>query len=273
LRGPLPYLDHCRVVLPFRPSRAQASARFWGSTLSACLPIPRGKEVLELARRLDPSLPPPLPRHLFRNAVEQSSLLLAGGWKSLDLTPLQDLEAVWKQCGVPTLFLSMHHGNWEWLAGILHVLRTDTIGVARSAHHPLGQGLLQFVRHFHRTPVLYDVQGFRAAHRTLAFGGLVAFLPDQRPPSRGEPGIWLGQPTQVTPLPRRWGRTHHPDLWIGHLTPSNPTAYVLELYRYPPEVIEIWDELLDFHFIPWVRQAPHLHFGFFHRRLVPRETF
>jgi hypothetical protein len=31
--------------------------------------------------------------------------------------------------------------------------------------------------------------------------------------------------------------------------------------------------LLDFHFIPWVQQAPDLHFGFFHRRLVPRETF
>jgi len=191
----------------------------------------------------------------------------------LDLEPLRDLDGIWTQSGVPTLFLSMHHGNWEWLAGILHRLRPDAIGVARSAHHPLGQGLLEFVRHFHRTPVHYDNRGFKNAHRTLARGGLVAFLPDQRPPSGSEPGVWLGQPTQVTPLPRRWSRSHRPDLWIGHLTPSSPTSYVFELYRYPPEAAEFWDRLLDFHFVPWVAQAPDLHFGFFHRRLVPRETF
>jgi lauroyl/myristoyl acyltransferase len=226
-----------------------------------------------LAWQVDPAFPSDLPRRLFLHAVEQSSLLLTGGWKNLDLGPLRNLEDVWTRRGNPTLFLSMHHGNWEWLSGILHVLRPDTIGVARSAHHPLGQGLLHFVRHYHRTPVHYDVQGFKAAHRTLNSGGLVAFLPDQRPPSRGEPGVWLGQPTQVSPLSRRWGRTHHPDLWIGHLTPASPTSYVFELFRYPPEAAEIWDQLLDFHFIPWVQQAPDLHFGFFHRRLVPRETF
>jgi lauroyl/myristoyl acyltransferase len=229
--------------------------------------------VLELAGQVEPGLSSHFPRQLFRRAFEQSMLLLTGGWKSLDLNPLQEMDEVWTRRGVPILFLSMHHGNWEWLSGILHVLRSDAIGVARSAHHPLGQGLLQYVRHFHRTPVLYDVPGFKAAHRALTSGGLVAFLPDQRPPSRSEPGVWLGQPTRVTPLPRRWGRAHQPELWIGHLTPASPTAYTLELFRYPPEATEIWDQVLDFHFIPWVRETPDLHFGFFHRRLVSRETF
>jgi hypothetical protein len=167
----------------------------------------------------------------------------------------------------------MHHGNWEWMAGILHNLRGDSIGVARAAHHPMGQRLLQFIRHFHKTPVYYDMDGFKAAHRTLDQGGLVAFLPDQRPPTKGESGVWLGQPTQVTPLPRRWSLGRTPGLWVGHLTPQSPTSYLLEIFQYPPEAIEVWDRILDFHFIPWVRQSPDLHFGFFHRRLVPRETF
>jgi len=269
----LPYLDHCRVVLPFRPSRAQNLARLGAKILAGFLPVPRRADIRSLARQVDAAIPSDLPRRLFLHAVEQASFLLTGGWKNLDLRPLGTLEKVWRRQGVPTLFLSMHHGNWEWLSGVLHVLRPDAIGVARAAHHPLGQGLLRFVRHYHQTPVLYDVQGFKEAHRTLSKGGLVAFLPDQRPPSQGESGVWLGQPTRVTPLPRRWSRSHHPDLWIGHLTPSSPTSYTFELFRYPPEATERWDELLDFHFVPWVLQSPDLHFGFFHRRLVPRETF
>jgi hypothetical protein len=83
----------------------------------------------------------------------------------------------------------------------------------------------------------------------------------------------LGHPTQVTPLPRRWANHRSLDLWVGQLIPDSATAYALELFRYPPEALEVWDQILDFHFIPWVRQSPDLHFGFFHRRLVPRETF
>ena len=273
LSAPSTPLDHCRVSLPFRPTGTQRMARALAGSLARILPVPRRKEVLQLARQVEPGLPEEFPRRLFQRAVEQSALLLAGGWENLDLGPLAELGDPWTKRDSPTLFLSMHHGNWEWLAGILHVLRSDAIGVARAAHHPLGQNLLQFVRHFHRTPVLYDREGFKAAIRTLDRGGLVAFLPDQRPPSQGEPGVWLGKPTQVTPLPRRWAESRSMDLWVGQLSPESSTAYALELFRYPPEALEVWDQILDFHFIPWVRQSPDLHFGFFHKRLVPRETF
>jgi len=237
------------------------------------LPVPRREEVLQLARHVDPSLSEDFPRKLFRRALEQSALLLTGGWKKLDLGPLTELGEPWTKKDVPVLFISMHHGNWEWLAGILYALRGDSIGVARAAHHTFGQNLLQFVRHFHQTPILYDREGFKAAVRTLDRGGLVAFLPDQRPPTQSEPGVWLGQKAKVTPLPRRWAKTRGPELWVGHLSPDSSTSYALELFRYPTESMEVWDQVLDFHFIPWVRQSPDLHFGFFHRRLVSRETF
>jgi lauroyl/myristoyl acyltransferase len=272
LSSPPNPLDHCHVILPFRPTATQRMARIFARLLARILPVPRNAEILRLARKVDPSLSNEFPRKLFKQALEQSALLLTGGWRNLDLRPLAELEGPWTQRDVPVLLLSMHHGNWEWLAGILYTLRGDAIGVARAAHHPLGQRLLRFVRHFHRTPVFYDREGFKAAIRNLEHGGLVAFLPDQRPPTRGEPGVWLGQQTLVSPLPRRWAKCHKLELWVGHLSPDSSTCYALELFRYPPEALEVWDQVLDFHFIPWVRQSPDLHFGFFHKRLVSRET-
>jgi lauroyl/myristoyl acyltransferase len=127
------------------------------------------------------------------------------------------------------------------------------------------------VRSFHKTPVLYDQVGVRAAHKTLRQGGLVAFLADQRPPTQGESGTWLGQPTQVSPLPRRWCQGLEPEIWTGHLIPG-PAQYRLTLERFSSEVIQDWDRVLDQTFLPLVHQSPEWHFGLFHNRLVPRGT-
>jgi lauroyl/myristoyl acyltransferase len=166
----------------------------------------------------------------------------------------------------------MHHGNWEWLAGLLYHFRSDTIGVARSAHHPLGQSILRWVRTFHRTPVYYDRDAILRASRQLRHGGLVAFLADQRPPTGGIPGQWLNQPTQVTPLPSLWSRSSSPALWTGQLSWSDRQLYHLDLLAYDPSALDSWSQCLDSDFLPWIRRDPTSHFGFFHRRLVSRET-
>ncbi len=165
----------------------------------------------------------------------------------------------------------MHHGNWEWLAGILYHLRKDSIGVARSAHQRPGQILLEHVRRYHRTPVHYNQAGVRLAHKTLRQGGLVAFLADQRPPTQGTPGTWMSQSTQVSPLPRFWCKGISPEIWTGSLLPELD-HYQIVLHRYSPEVIQHWDALLDQDFAPLVAATPEWHFGLFHNRLVPRET-
>lgn len=263
-------LETWSVDLPFRATLLQRFLWVATAPLAHLCPVPRTQELLALAGRIG-APPTNLPRHLFRNAVRESLLLLTGGWRQLDLSPLGGIPSHWTQCGRPTLFLSMHHGNWEWLAGILHHLRRDTIGVARAAHQRPGQWLLDHVRSFHNTPVLYNQVGVRAAHKTLRLGGLVAFLADQRPPLQGEPGIWFGQPTLVSPLPRRWCQGLEPEIWVGHLLPG-PTHYRLTLQRYPSEVIQLWDQLLDQTFLPLVQHSPAWHFGFFHNRLVSRGT-
>ena len=260
-------LQAASLELPFHPTARQRTLRWFASLFARLLPIPREDEASQLASRVVADLPPHFPRLLYRQAFEQAALLLAGGWNALDLRPLSEMDPYWKRTGQPTLFLSMHHGNWEWLAGILHVLRSDSLGVARSAHHPAGQALLRYVRHFHKTPVLYDQDGFRRAHRLLHQGGLVAYLADQRPPTQGEAGSWFGIPCPVTPLPRRWGHGRELHLWVGQLIPSSPTSYHLDLRAFSPDQLSSWDRILDQCFFPWVSSHPELHFGFFHRRL------
>lgn len=265
-------LETLQVELPFRPTWKQKLLVRVLSPLGRHLPIPREQETLRLAEALLGETPSPdLGRRLFRNAIKEAALLVTGGWNQLDLSPLDILSGIWKETGRPTLFLSMHHGNWEWLAGILYHLRKDSIGVARAAHQRPGQILLEHVRRYHKTPVLYNQTGTRVAHRTLRQGGLVAFLADQRPPTQGEPGVWFGSSTLVTPLPRLWCRGITPDIWTGWLLPG-PSSYQLTLKRYSPTVISQWDELLDRDLLPVVRQTPDWHFGLMHRRLVSRGT-
>lgn len=258
--------------LHFRPTRKMRLQHRLVLSLGRLLPIPREQEIQALASTVLGDLPDLFCRTLFLNALSEACWLWQGAWNVLDLPHRQSLDPTWTTPGASTLFLSMHHGNWEWLAGILFHLRSDTIGVARSAHHPLGQRLLRWVRDFHKTPVYYDRDAILRASHQLQRNGLVAFLPDQRPPTGGIPGLWLGQPTLVTPLPLVWTRSSTPSLWIGQLIPSSTQTYHLDLHAYPPADLPSWDRLLDLHFLPWIKSHPALHFGFFHRRLVSRET-
>lgn len=216
-------------------------------------------------------LPSSFCRTLFMNALSEACWIWQGGWNFLELPDPSSVDPRWTSMGQSTLFLSMHHGNWEWLAGLLYHLRPDTIGVARSAHHPLGQRILQWARAFHRTPVYYDRDAVLRAYRQMHRGGLVAFLADQRPPTGGQPGQWLNKPTLVTPLPQLW-LTPGASLWTGCLQPIGSTRYRLLLQDLSAHTFAHWHEALDEAFLPLVQQSPAFHFGFFHRRLVSRET-
>lgn len=257
--------------LAFRPTWKMRQQHRLVLSLGRLLPIPRQHDILALASTVLGEVPPDFCRTLFLNALSQACWIWQGGWNHLELPDRESLPPLWTTTGSSTLFLSMHHGNWEWLAGLLYHMRSDTIGVARSAHHPLGQRILRWARSFHRTPVYYDRDAIVRASRQLQRGGLVAFLADQRPPTGGVPGHWLNHPTNVTPLPALWSRSS-PSLWTGQLIPSGPSNYHLDLHAYSPSHLQLWDRVLDSDFQPWVRESPSLHFGFFHRRLVSRET-
>lgn len=259
--------------LEFRPTSWMRLQHRWILRLGRLLPIPREQEILQLATTALGPVSPSFGRRLFLNALSEACWIWQGGWKYLALPAPEDLDPTWTRRGSPTLFLSMHHGNWEWLAGLLYHFRSDSIGVARSAHHPLGQKLLRWARAFHRTPVYYDRDAVLRASHQLHKGGLVAFLADQRPPTGGLPGQWLSHQTLVTPLPSLWIKTQVTQLWTGQLIPTSPSSYHLDLCLIPDPTLQPWDQSLDAVFLPWIQQNPTLHFGFFHRRLVSRGTF
>lgn len=215
--------------------------------------------------------PPDLDRRLLSSALLEIFRILTGGWKRLDLSVLEDPRlAHWSSPG-PILFLSMHHGQWEWLAGILTRLRPDTLCVAKAPAHPAGRWLLRQVRGRLGLRMVHDLGAIRAVHRHLDQSGLVAFLADQRPPGSSRAGVWMGQPTVVSTLPDRWIQRTHPRIWTGVLIPSEE-HYTLQLREWPPDLGSTWDRLLDQEFLGPVAQSPWHHFGLWHHRLKARLT-
>ena len=116
---------HLRIELPYRRSwidrLLEAVALPLGALLSAR--PPRREVAEELVRTLLGAVPARFHRDIVRTALREIARLLSGGWSRLDLAPLASIpDNSWHQEG-PVLFLSMHHGQWEWLAGILDRLR------------------------------------------------------------------------------------------------------------------------------------------------------
>lgn len=215
--------------------------------------------------------PSDLDRRLLSSALLEIFRILSGGWKRLDLSVLESPQlAQWSSAG-PTLFLSMHHGQWEWLAAILTRLRRDTLCVAKAPAHPAGRWLLRFLRGRLGLNMVHDLESIRAVHRHLEHSGLVAFLADQRPPGSSREGSWLGHPTVVSALPDRWIQRTAPRLWTGVLIPSGD-RYTLHLREWSPDTGQVWDRLLDQEFRGLVERMPWHHFGLWHHRLKARRA-
>lgn len=231
---------------------------------------PPRAEVLETQlRQLLGEAPPRFHRKITSVALREIFRLLSRGWSRLDLSPLADLpDSPWRDKG-PVLFLSMHHGQWEWLAGILTRLRPDALNIARAPAHPAGRKLLAWIRNHTGLRMAHDMESVRTGRKQLRDGGLVAFLADQRPPGAFRPGTWMGQKTSVTRLPEWWAQNRDVPVWTGVLHPGKD-VYTLELKAWPSECLPRWDELLDHEFLPLLRRAPWDHFGLWHHRLKPR---
>lgn len=264
---------HLRVELPYRRSSVDRLLEAVALPLGALLSLrpPRREVAEEQVRALLGEVPARFHRDIVRSALREILRLISGGWHRLDLVPLARIEDnFWRQEG-PVLFLSMHHGQWEWLAGILARLRPGALGIARAPAHPLGRRLLAWIRSHTGQRMAHDFESVRAGREQLEAGGLVAFLADQRPPGASRPGTWLALPTDVSRLPEWWCRNLSVPIWTGVLHPGRD-SYVLELNAWPPERIADWDRLLDSEFLPLVRERPGDHFGFWHHRLKPRPS-
>jgi len=266
-------LRSLRLVLPYRRRKRD---RLLERLLQTATPLlvrilPRNTLARDQLRHIGLPAPSTLEQDLTRNALREILRLITGGWKRLDLGPLDSADITdWKE-PAPILFLSMHHGQWEWLAGILTHLHPEAMCVARAPAHPWGQRILDWLRNGIGLRMTYDHPALRLGRRQLAEGKLLAFLADQRPPGVSRSGVWMGHPTPVSALPEWWTRDLPFHLWTGTLHPGLD-SYVLELKEWDSQTIHSWDVLLDQEFLPLLAQAPGDHFGLWHHRLKPRPT-
>jgi len=263
---------HLSIEIPYRRNLLDRFLDGFASILASRLPKnPRRNLARMQLERLGIPTSPDGELRLYRSALREAFRILSGGWNRLDLSALEPSRTPPWVLREPTLFLSMHHGQWEWLAGILTRLRPDTLCVARSPGHPAGRTLLHWTRSRIGLRMSHDLDSVRSGRRQLASGGMVAFLADQRPPGASRPGTWLGLPTMVSKLPEWWARDLEPRLWTGVLRPGLD-SYALELDDWDPSSLPQWDRLLDQQFLPLVRSSPWEHFGLWHHRLEPRRS-
>jgi hypothetical protein len=265
-----------QLQIPFRATRttrmvdslsAQLAKRLLDAWIRADLP-------LKQLNLLGITPPADLLSSMKRAGLREIFRLLTGAYRHLDLTILRDLPAdvLGRTSPTPTLFLSMHHGNWEWLAALLTHIRPDTFGLARAPHHPAGRWLLSRVRNSLGLHMWYDEEIPRLSVQHFEKGGLIAFLPDQRPPGSAKPGQWFRQKTTISSLPQWWQKRFQPHFWTGCLTPYED-HYLLELEEWPTSALSHWDQVLDQQFLPRLKKEPHWHFGLWHHRIVSRETW
>lgn len=266
-----PPLHHLVVDLPYRRNVLDRALEIATIPLVGFLSRhPPRREVLETQiQQLVGDIPPRFHHAILSSALREITRILLRGWSRLDLSPLERIpDSPWKTDG-PVLFLSMHHGQWEWLAGILTRLRPGTLCIARAPGHPLGRRLLSTIRDHVGLRMVHDLESVRAGRRQLRAGGLVAFLADQRPPGAYREGTWMGQPTRVTRLPEWWTEGRDIPIWTGVLHPGR-SSYTLELKAWSSDLLPHWDALLDQEFLPLLRCHPWDHFGLWHHRLKSR---
>lgn len=265
-------MQHLSIAIPYRRSWLDRifEACLLRPLVGILLPwLPRPSLPRDQLTAVGIQAPPDLDRRLLEAALVEIFRILTGGWNRLDRTVLDPWKhSTWSTPGA-TLFLSMHHGQWEWLAALLTRLRPDALCVAKAPTHPAGRWLLRRLRDRLGLRMAHDLGAVRIVHRHLRAEGLVAFLADQRPPGSSRDGSWMGHPTLVSSLPDRWIQETSPRIWTGVLHPFGD-HYRLELREWEKSLGSCWDLLLDQEFRSVVTQAPWHHFGLWHHRLKPR---
>lgn len=264
LPRPKPFLE---ATLDFHRSSADILGDIFSAGLGRTLALtqPRGTLALTQMRALTVPNPEKALGQLYRTSSRELVRILRGRYPRLDQSNLKEV-----RIEGPTFYLAYHFGNWEWLGGILSNLHGDFRPATRGIRSPFVHRLIQSRRRSVGMNSMIDHQGIRGGRTALDDGAMLAFLADQTPPGTSRPGICLEKNLPVSTLPEWWtkGRSFR---WItGHLYSTTKDRYTLALYDLSFEQISQWDQILDHHTCPLIREHPQHYFGWWHHRLLPR---
>jgi len=202
---------------------------------------------------------------LYKTSSRELVRILRGRYPRLDQSSLKDV-----RIEGPTFYLAYHFGNWEWLGGVLSNLHGDFRPATRGIRSPLVHRLIQSRRRSVGMNSMIDHQGIRGGRTALDEGAMLAFLADQTPPGTSRPGICLEKELPVSTLPEWWAKDRSFRWITGHLCSMTKESYALALYDLPSEQLTHWDQILDRHTCPLIREQPQHYFGWWHHRLMPR---
>jgi lauroyl/myristoyl acyltransferase len=261
---PRPILE---ATLTFQRTQRDVLGDLLGNALGQCLALssPRGSLALSQMETLNVVQPKKALTQLYRTSSQELVRILRRRYHQIDQSPLAGISIPG-----PTLYLSYHFGNWEWLGGILSNLHGDFRPVTRSIRSPRAHRLVQSLRQNVGMNSMIDHQGLRGGRIALEEKAMLAFLADQTPPGSSRPGICLERSLPVSTLPEWWTKDKSFRWITGHLLASGKNSYTLALYDLPSEHIHQWDQILDQHLCPILRTHPHHYFGWWHHRLTPR---
>ncbi|MDR1611473.1 MAG: lysophospholipid acyltransferase family protein [Planctomycetota bacterium] len=99
------------------------------------------------------------------------------------------------------LFVTAHHGNWEWANAWPKANGLGGVCIARPLDNPLLDGWLRRVRERRGLRVIDKAGALRAALKALRNNGIVGILIDQDAGPRGLMSPFLGKPASTETLP------------------------------------------------------------------------
>ena len=172
----------------------------------------------------------------------------------------------------PSLLLTAHFHNWEFLGSFLHRKRVPLLAAARTLRNPKAQKLLLQLRRRINVPTVSENVP-RAALRHLQEEGCFALLWDQHSPDSEYQGRFFGLPVNMNPLPL-FLLSHRPcPAYFGIILPNGRLRLVMLLKRFDGN----WQQRLTqrYHRVleTLIRKHPGYWYGFLHARFKHSATY
>lgn len=130
------------------------------------------------------------------------------------LEPIQERSAK----GLPTILLSAHYANWEYLAMAAGVLLGTSIGIVAHPQHNDGVDTrLNAIRTKFGNTIIPMGQAAKTLIRTINSGGVLAFLVDQHANPQADPWItFFGRPTPTYEAPAVLALRYNIPIYYGY---------------------------------------------------------
>lgn len=142
--------------------------------------------------------------------------------------------------GLPTVLVSGHLGNWEWMAvaaGL--ILEHPLVIVTHPQRNAVLDALLNSYRTLHGNKLVSMHNAARSLVATMKEGGVVAFLADQHASAERDPWIaFFGRETPTYAAPAALALRMHAALYFGTAVRQDDGTYIVNVRQLPSDDLD-----------------------------------